>query len=174
MPTKSARKAVAGARRGGAPKGNKNALGNRGGTGAPTKYNDTFPDRAERLALLGLTDEELAIAFGVSETTINAWKLEHVEFSEALNRGKLDADAHVAQRLYRRALGYSHEAVKIFMPSGAENPVYAPYTEHYPPDTAAARHWLNNRRPKQWRERIEHAGDQEQPVRFVIDGAPKA
>jgi len=41
--------------------------------------------------------------------------------------------------------GYTHEATKIFMPAGAEAPVYAPYTEHYPPDTHAASLWLRNR-----------------------------
>jgi hypothetical protein len=51
----------------------------------------------------------------------------------------------VAEKLYHRACGYSREAVKIFMPAGAEAPIYAPYTEHYPPDTTAALRWLQNR-----------------------------
>jgi hypothetical protein len=42
--------------------------------------------------------------------------------------------------------------VKIFMPTGASEPIYAPYTEHYPPDTAAAIWWLKNRQPKLWRD----------------------
>jgi hypothetical protein len=70
-------------------------------------------------------------------------------------RGKLEADANVAERLYKRALGYEHEAVKIFMPQGADSPVYAPYTEHYPPDTQAASLWLRNRQPAKWRDKIE-------------------
>jgi hypothetical protein len=39
------------------------------------------------------------------------------------------------------------------MPAGAEAPVYAPYTEHYPPDTKAALAWLSRRQPGSWRER---------------------
>jgi hypothetical protein len=31
--------------------------------------------------------------------------------------------------------------------------VYAPYTEHYPPDTTAAIFWLKNRRRNEWRDR---------------------
>lgn len=106
-----------------------------------------------KLCLLGATDTELADFFGVSEPTINAWKKAHPDFLASLKRGKLDADAQVTNRLFRRALGYSHKAVKIFMPSGAESPVYADYIERYPPDTTAAIFWLKNRRPAQWRDR---------------------
>ena len=63
---------------------------------------------------------------------------------EAIERGGVQADAHMAERLYHRGLGYQHEAVKIFMPAGAAALVYAPYTEHYPPDTQAASLWLRN------------------------------
>src|ERR1700704_6599650 len=53
------------------------------------------------------------------------------------------------------AMTYSHTAVKIFLPSGASEPVYAPYTQHYPPDTKAALRWLMNRQPALWRDRQE-------------------
>ena len=32
-------------------------------------------------------------------------------------------------------------------------PVYAEYVEHVPPDPGAAKMWLTNRRPEQWREK---------------------
>jgi hypothetical protein len=38
-------------------------------------------------------------------------------------------------------------ASTIARPAGAEAPVNAPYTEHYPPDTQAASLWLRNRQP---------------------------
>jgi hypothetical protein len=41
------------------------------------------------------------------------------------------------------------------MPAGASEPVYAPYTQHYPPDTKAALRWLMNRQPALWRDRQE-------------------
>jgi uncharacterized protein YjcR len=56
-----------------APKGNKNALGNRGG-GRETTYSPEYAEKAFKIALLGATDKELADILGVSETTINAWK----------------------------------------------------------------------------------------------------
>ena len=60
--------------------------------------------------------------------------------------------------LYERANGYSYDAVKIFMPSGAKKPVYAPYVEHMPPEMTAAIFWLKNRRPDLWRDawQLEH------------------
>src|ERR1700680_1017096 len=72
---------------------------------------------------------------------------------DALARGRVQADGEMAESLYRRGLGYEHLATKIFMPPGAEEPVYAPYVEHYPPDTHAALAWLARRQPGLWRER---------------------
>lgn len=126
--------------------------------GRPTKYRAEFNEQAYKLCLLGATDVEMADFFQVDEDTINEWKKRHPEFSESITRGKRAADANVAERLYQRALGYSHEAVKIFMPAQWHEPVYAPYTEHYPPDTQAASLWLRNRQPGKWRDRVEHTG----------------
>jgi hypothetical protein len=48
--------------------------------------------------------------------------------------------------------------VKIFMPAGRAEPVYAEYIEHVPPDTTAAIFWLKNRDPQHWRDtqQLEH------------------
>lgn len=135
-----------------APKGNKFAAGNKGG-GRPTRYKSEYADMAYKIALLGCTDEELGEVFGVSEQTINNWKSRHKEFSLALTRGKMLADAEVAEKLFHRAKGYSHEAVKIFNQQGEE--MIVPYTEHYPPDTQAASLWLRNRQPAKWRDKQE-------------------
>lgn len=124
--------------------------------GRPSSYTDEHPDQAYKLALLGATDEEMADFFEISRDTIYEWKNVHPEFSDAITRGKVSADANVAERMYNRALGYSHEAVKIFPGNAESGPVYAPYTEHYPPDTQAASLWLRNRQPAKWRDKQEH------------------
>lgn len=123
--------------------------------GRPTLYREEYAEQARRLCLLGLTDAELAEYFEISEATLNVWKDAHPEFMESISAGKLGADADVADKMYRRACGYSHDAVKIFMPAGAQAPVYAPYVEHYPPDTQAGSLWLRNRQPGKWRDRRE-------------------
>jgi hypothetical protein len=45
-----------------------------------------------------------------------------------------------SQRLY-------YDAVKIFMPAGAKQPVVVHYVEHMPPDVTAGIFWLKNRDP---------------------------
>lgn len=129
--------------------------------GRPSDYDPKYVKQAFQLALLGVTDAEMAAVFGIAESTLHLWKLEHPEFSESIDAGKAPADAKVAASLYHRSLGYSHEAVKIFMPQGASEPVYAPYVEHYPPDTQAASLWLRNRQSRKWRDKqeVEHSGD---------------
>lgn len=120
--------------------------------GRPSSYRPEFAVQAEKLCKLGATDKEMADFFGVAESTLNLWKQQQPEFSESLKAGKLEADANVAHRLYQRAMGYSHEAVKIALtPNGEHHQV--PYTEHYAPDTTAAIFWLKNRRPDQWRDK---------------------
>jgi transcriptional regulator with XRE-family HTH domain len=123
------------------------------------------------LSLLGLTDQELAAFLGISCETLYSWKLSYPEFRESIARGKIEADARVAEALYRRACGYSHPAVKIFMPAGADAPVYAPYTEHHPPDVNAGFRWLYNRQPDRWRERkqVEHIGSLEHRLAQMTD-----
>lgn len=120
--------------------------------------------QARKLCRLGATDKELAEFFGVDVATVNRWKLAHPEFCESLKDGKSAADAEVADRLYQRALGYSHREDKILQHNGA--PVIVPTVKHYPPDTVACIFWLKNRRPDLWREKVnlEHTGADGGPI----------
>lgn len=128
--------------------------------GRPSKYTEEFAIQAEKLCKLGATSKELADFFTVNVRTIERWASEHEEFCRALKVGKAEADDRVERSLFHRANGYSHEAVKIFMPAGATKPVYARYVEHVAPDTTACIFWLKNRRPDLWRDvtRTEHSG----------------
>lgn len=124
--------------------------------GRPTKYEPVFPERARELCERGATDIELADFFDIACSTLYEWKHVHPEFAEAIKVGKECADARVERSLYNRAVGYTYESVKIFMPGGAEAPVYAPYREHVPPETTAAIFWLKNRQPDRWRDKSQH------------------
>lgn len=143
-----------------APKGNKNAAGNKGG-GRASAYKAEYADWAEKLAKLGATDAELADAFEVSEQTINNWKKAHIEFSLALKKGKTLADAEVASKLFHRATGYSHDDLDIRVVNGEI--IQTPIIKHYPPDTTAAIFWLKNRQRNKWRDKPE-GEDQEEAV----------
>lgn len=111
--------------------------------GRPTKYEVNYVEQAYKLCLLGATDEQLADFFEVCEDTIYEWKGVYPKFSEALKKGKIQADAEVAEALYHRAKGYEHSEDKIFCADGVVTRVEI--TKHYPPDTAAAFIWLKNR-----------------------------
>lgn len=135
-----------------APAGNKNAVGNKGG-GRRSTFNPDFIKIAKRLALLGLTDVEMAQVLEVSERTFNTWKKKHVEFSTALKKAKEIADARVAQSLFERATGYSHPHQEIMLHQKTGDPVVVDTVKHYPPDTTAAIFWLKNRQPDKWRDK---------------------
>ena len=125
--------------------------------GRPTKFKKEMVKQAEKLCELGATDCELADFFEVDVETIRRWKHKHPDFCGALKVGKELADARVERALYSRAVGYKRDNVKIFMPAGAGNPVYAPYVEEVTPDTTAAIFWLKNRKPAEWRDKVDHS-----------------
>ena len=118
--------------------------------GRPTKYKPEMAQQAFHLCLLGATDADLARAFDVTQNTIDEWKRVHPEFLGSLKAGKDEADANVASRLYKRAMGYEHDAVKIVADAKTGAEVQVPYTERYPPDTTACIFWLKNRQPAKW------------------------
>ena len=125
--------------------------------GRPSKANDAVLKEALRLAAEGKTDKEIAKALGVTCTTVQNWKKKHPDFFESLKKTKKLADQKVVAALYERACGYSHPSEKIFLNKEGDI-VRAPYTEHYPPDTAACFIWLKNRDPENWRDKqqVEH------------------
>lgn len=121
--------------------------------GRPTKFKPEFVKQAAKLAALGATDREAAEFFEVSEATVHRWKHEFPEFCESLKVGKETADARVEQSLYRRALGYAHDEVHIATYEGQT--IITPIVKQYAPDTTAAIFWLKNRRPADWRDKVE-------------------
>ena len=132
--------------------------------GRPTEYTPKCAEQVYKLCLLGLVDKEIADVFCVSEQTLNSWKNKHPEFLESLTRGKVSADAKVAQSLYHRALGYEHKETITATFQGKITDTME-VIKHYPPDTPAATLWLKNRQPKLWRDKqdIELSGPNGQP-----------
>lgn len=122
--------------------------------GRPTSYQEEYAEQAYKLCLLGATDKEMADFFGVEEKTLNNWKKAVPEFLQSITRGKEIADANVAERLYERAIGYTHPEEKIFQNAGEV--IRAETKKHYPPDTQAASLWLRNRQKGRWRDKVDH------------------
>lgn len=125
-------------------------------SGRPSKYVPEYAGIARKMCELGAIDADIADALGVGTSTISNWAATYPEFCDALQVGKGEFDARIVRSLAQRAAGYSHDAVKIFMPAGATEPVYAPYREHVPPDVNAAKLWLTNRRRDEWADTSKH------------------
>ena len=120
--------------------------------GRPTEYRAEFVEIAASMCLNGATDAEVAEELGVSLSAYYLWRAKYPEFLEALRYGKENADDRVERSLYHRAIGFTYPAVKVSFDKDG-NPLFARYMEYYPPDTGAAKMWLMNRRPKEWREK---------------------
>ena len=74
----------------------------------------------------GLTDEQIANNLGIATSTFYEYKKNYEEFSEALKKGKEVVDYEVENALLKSAL------------SG---------------NVTAQIYWLNNRKPRQWRNK---------------------
>lgn len=135
--------------------------------GRPSKYKPEFAIQAEKLCRLGATDKAIADFFEVNEDTINEWKKKHTDFSESLKRGKIQADAEVADKLFQRATGYSHPDVDIKVIGGKIKKTKL--IKHYPPDTTAAIFWLKNRAKDIWREKQHIQFDPEMATDEQLD-----
>lgn len=136
--------------------------------GRPSKYRPEAVEQARKLAMLGLTDIEMAKFFEVSERTFHDWKRAHPEFLQAIKAAKDLADADVVASLYHRATGYSHPDVHISNYQGEVT--VTPITKHYPPDPTSMIFWLKNRQAAKWRERptLMDGDDVPLPVKVEI------
>lgn len=139
-------------------------------TGRPPKYKPLFADKARKFCEHGATDQDLADMFGVNVRTIYKWKLQHEAFGQALSVGKAPIDMQVERSLVGRAIGYEFDKQETqVVRERVFNKQTKRYTTvetkrttvigktHVPADTTAAIFWLKNRKPKEWRDRIEGA-----------------
>ena len=124
-----------------------------------TNYDpETSPDLARKFCMLGATNADLGRMFDASERAVENWIARYPSFRRAVYEGRAIADAEVASKLYKRAVGYKQRTVKIFQYQG--EPVIVPHREVVAPDVTAQMFWLKNRRPDLWREKVhqEHTG----------------
>ena len=104
----------------------------------------------------GLTDEQIAKKIGIATSTFYEWKKKELEFSEALKKGKEVIDFEVENALLKRALGYEYEEETY------ENGILTKKVKkQVAPDTTAQIFWLKNRKPNNWKDRVETDEDKE-------------
>jgi len=103
------------------------------------------------LAKTGLTNEEIAIAMGMTPSKFGHLLAKYPDFRDALNDAKEDPNHKVEQSLFKRALGYS---IKETTKKDGK-PVQVVLKE-MAPDPLSCIFWLKNRSPKRWRDVVEH------------------
>ncbi len=126
--------------------------------GRPTLYKPEFVKQAAKLCDLGATDAELASFFGVTEVTLNRWKVSHPEFCKSIKVAKEALDNRVERSLYNRAVGYTYPSEKIMTVAqggGVSSVERVKIKEHVPPDVTAQIFWLKNRRKQDWRDKVD-------------------
>lgn len=140
--------------------------------GRATKYKPKYCEQVYKLCLLSAIDKDIADFFGIAESTLTNWKKVYPEFLASIKKGKIKADADVAERLFQRACGYSHPDVHISNYQG--DITVTDITKYYPPDTAAAFIWLKNRAG--WRDKSEteiKVAKETATLLGLIDGSTK-
>lgn len=141
-----------------------------------SRYNEDYPVQAYKLCLLGATNAELAAFFGVSKSTVIAWKKSHSAFNDALLRGKKIADMEVAHSLYQATLDRivtTRQAIKCKEVYYDENGKRVEkerieiinVEKHVPADFRSQQFWLRSRNPKMWSGKYDD--DTEEPQKDI-------
>lgn len=134
----------------------------------PTDYRQEYAEQARKLCLLGFTDKQLAVFFGVNESTINRWKDKYPEFCKSIKSGKVIADTQVVESLFNRATGI--EVTEVEVRDDGKKKVKRVTKRLIPPDTTAQIFWLKNRQPELWRDKptVENSVQEAVPVQIVV------
>lgn len=109
----------------------------------------------------GLTDEQISRNMGIAYSTFREWKKKYSAFSVVLKRTKDVVDREVENALFKRAMGYKYDEVTYERGEEVKR-----VTKEVAPDTTAQIFWLKNRKPAEWRDKIE----QQQTVTIQDDG----
>lgn len=96
----------------------------------------------------------------VYAATLYDWKKKYPKISEALKKSKEVVDIQVENALLKRALGYQYDEVtreKVKDPVTGFSclSITKKVTKEMQPDTTAQIFWLKNRRPDEWRDKID-------------------
>lgn len=129
--------------------------------GRPSLYRDEYAMVAKIVCgIAGLDEEKLGAELGVTGRTVRNWMKKHPAFAEAVARGRDRADNEVVNALHKTATGFMMPAVDIRtvgVGKGESVVEITKYEKFVPGDTFAQQYWLNNRRPDQWRAKVEVA-----------------
>lgn len=111
----------------------------------------------------GLTGEQIAKKMAISYSTFKLWKEKYSAISAALKKGKEVVDIEVENSLLKRAKGYSYEEITQELitvenedgDKHKELAVTKIVKKEVLPDVTAQIIWLKNRKPREWRDKID-------------------
>ncbi len=102
----------------------------------------------EELAMLGMTDKQLADVLKVDVRTVDNWKKD-AQFVSVLKKGKLIADNEIIKSLYKSGIGYEYEEVKQEGVKDEDGKIVTKTItktkKHQAPVPASMIFWLKNR-----------------------------
>lgn len=116
----------------------------------------------------GLTNQQIASNLGIGETTFYKIISEHPEVSEVLKKGKEVIDYEVENALLKKALGYTTTLKKEKVTRDGDI-VEIKEEVHVPADTTAQIFWLKNRKPKQWKNKVNIESEANQETLKKLD-----
>ena len=136
--------------------------------------------RIEGWARDGLTDEQIGINMGISESTFCRWKDQFPQIVTALKKGKAPADTVVENALYKSATGYYvtvKEPIKVKTKrqldgKGTIEEEKIEFVEkeiYIQPNPTAQIFWLKNRKPGMWRDKPVEMSENAENVEVLID-----
>lgn len=134
--------------------------------GRPTLYDPEYDEQVRKLALLGLTNDQLARFFGVAVSTMLNWSRDYPSFRKSLYAGREIADAEVANSLYKRAIGTTVRRKKVAINNQGVVTEHN-YDEEVLPDVTAAQFWLTARQSQRWRAvtSLQHLDEDGNPMK---------
>lgn len=130
--------------------------------GPKSGFRQTHADKAYKMALYGLTEDEMVGIMDIPINTWRVWKRNHPELQEALDKGRTLADIEVSHAAYKKAVGFEIDDIHVSVtPSGKV--VTTPIKKYFPPDMKAIQMWLSNRSKGRWtimnHHKVEHSGE---------------
>lgn len=132
--------------------------------GRPSLYQQVWNNHEGLLRISGwakdgLSNEQIAENMGIHVSTLYEWQTKYSEFAEALKINKEIVDRHVENALYKRAIGYEYEELTYETNAEGTERLTKRVKKQVAPDTTAQIFWLQNRKPRDWRDRRNGSED---------------
>ena len=105
----------------------------------------------------GATIKEIAEKLGISYSGLKGYKKKYPELEAAFLENRGTADDQVLGAFFRKATGYDTKEITKERIAG-KMVITKEVTKHISPDTEAAKFWLKNRKPEEWKDTHNIAG----------------